>query len=255
MAITALILGDGHSGSVAGLTPPSYWPEQLKIQHSLFYGWYLASLERFGPWDMIIGTGDATDGPGKKESISTLIPDTLDQAKAAMEVYQAPGVKGENIFLVRGTPFHSTGTYNYEDPLAEYLGASIADEQLLTIKGLNVHVRHTASRSDTAYGQGTPLFRESIRDLLDPSSAPADLVLRGHIHYYTRVSIGERTAISNPCMQLPGTVFGRKCTSMYYHVGIGKLTVRSKDDWDYRPILLPIASIKKREYKSISIGE
>lgn len=254
MSVNIAVIGDTHTGSVAGLIGPSYWAEQVKIQQSLFWGWYVNALKDYGPWDMVIGLGDAVDGPGRKESISTLISDTLEQTKAAEEVYLAPEVPGNKIFMVRGTPFHSTGTYNFEDPLANALGASIADEQLLNIHGLHIFSRHTVSRSDTAYGQGTPLFRESIRDLLDSVAnniESADLVLRGHVHYYARMTIGYRTAISNPCLQLPGTVFGRKCTGAYYHVGFGKLVVRSQRDWDYFPILMPISSVKKREYTKV----
>lgn len=254
MAITALVMGDTHVGSCTGLLGPSYWQEQIKIQQSLFWGWYMEVLQENGPFDLLLGLGDAVDGEGKKGSLGTILTDTLEQCEAAEEVYSAPGVKGDNVFLVRGTPFHSSGTYEYEDPLAAALGASIEDEQYINISGLKVKLRHTTGRSDTAYGQGTPLFRDSVRDLVDSfidKTDSADLFLAGHVHYHARVDVGIRSAISNPCLSLPGNVFGRKCRAMYYHVGLGKLTVRSRTDWVYRPILFPMHVVVKKEYVNV----
>ena len=258
MAVNVLIMGDTHGGAAGGLLPPPYWSEQLKVMQSLAYGWWLEAITEFGPWDVGLFTGDATDGEGKKGTMDTVIPDTLEQAASQEEIYAAPGIEKQNMYFVRGTPFHSSGTYNYEDPLAKALGASIENEQLVSILGLKIHLRHALGRSDTAYGQGTPLFRESIRDLVDATLSeqePADIVIRGHVHYSCRMTIGKRTEISAPCMEYPDSVFGRTCRGMYYDMGIGKLVVRSATDWEYHPILMPLKVVKRREYKEICSGE
>lgn len=252
MSVNVLITGDGHSGSVSGILGPEFgWNDNLKDKQALLWGWYLNALRENGPWDILLGMGDAVDGEGKKESLGTLINDTLEQARAAEEVYAATGIRGENMYLVNGTSFHSVGTYNYEAPLATALGASLLDEHYLDIHGLTIHTRHNVGRSDIPYGQGTPLLKESVRDLVTAilaDEAPADIVIRGHTHMSLRMSIGNRTAINSPCMQYPNTVYGRQCRSFYYDMGIGKLTIRSKNDWEYKAILMPLKIVRPRNY-------
>lgn len=248
------IIGDTHCGADSGLLGPERWVKQLEPQQSVFWGWYVNALRELGQIDAAFFMGDMVDGEGKKSNINTIIPNTLDQAESAIEVCEAAGVPGNKMYFVRGTPFHSTGTYNYEDPIAKHFGAPIEDELYLKIHGLRILLRHVAGRSDTAYGQGTPLFRDSVKDLLDAAirtEEPADLILHGHVHYSAQVTIGKRTAITNPCLQLPGSVFGRKCRSMYYDVGIGVLDVFSGSDYRYTPILMPLKPLKGRSYVEV----
>lgn len=250
--IRCLVLGDTHCGSMAALTPPEWIPPKLEGILQPLWSWYKDSLEAYGPFDVAIGTGDATDGEGKKERLGVLVPDVIEQADMAAVCYAKTAKK---IFLVRGTPFHTSGVCNYEDHTAEAIGAAIADEQFLDLNGLRISVRHALGRSDTAYGQGAPLFKESMRDLsqaIESDTQPADLVIRGHVHYSAEVKIGKRAAVSAPCLQFPESVYGRTCKAFVYHMGFGVLEITGRDDWRYRSVLFPFNIVRKREYTCLT---
>jgi hypothetical protein len=237
---------------MAALTPPDWIPPKLDGILSPLWRWYKDTLVKHGPFDVAIGTGDATDGEGKKERLGVLVPDVMEQADMAAQVYDKVAKK---IFMVRGTPFHTSGTCEYEDAAADAIGASIADEQFLDLNGVLIAVRHALGRSDTAYGQGTPLFKESMRDLsqaIEADASPAELVIRGHVHYSAEVKIGSRAAISAPCLQFPDSVYGRTCKSFVYHMGLGVLDIWRKGDWRYRSILFPYSIVRKREYTCLT---
>jgi len=116
-----LVISDTHCGATSGLTPPGYQHEELAAMQKPFWNWFSTTLEKYKPFDGLLGLGDYVDGEGKKGTLDTAITDIRKQAEAAAAVLTSTGVPNKRMFLVRGTPFHTAGATEYEDILADLL--------------------------------------------------------------------------------------------------------------------------------------
>jgi hypothetical protein len=249
--IRGLLWGDGHTGAKAGITSPRRWNEDFRKTQSLLWRETVRLIRELGRLDSDFYLGDAVDGVGAKDSIGLLEHDTKVQAELAAELLPIPKIPRGNRFFDYGTPYHTVGSYSFEEPVAEAIGAHIADGHLERIDGVRLNTRHTVGRSDIPYGQGTPLYKEAVRDQIEAilfSTDAADLIVRGHGHYSLRMTIGDRTGVIVPCLEWPETVFGRKCKAMYYHMVVGELIILRRDDWEYRLHLLPIEIVRRRRW-------
>jgi hypothetical protein len=131
-----LILSDPHCGNIGGLTPPGFTVvEEVRAIQETFWNWFTTTLDKYRPFDFVLGLGDFTDGEGKKGTLDTAYSNVRKQAEAAAAIFRMAGVDGKHLFLVRGTPFHSVGPGEYEDKIADDLGCSIKDTQKLDIEG------------------------------------------------------------------------------------------------------------------------
>lgn len=246
-----LCVSDTHCGSRLGLTPPEWIPPDTAMVLKPMWEWYKKTVHDIGTCDLAVHVGDAVDGEGKRDDLEQLTTDTLKQADIAVQVLQE--VKTKRWRMVYGTPYHTVGTYSYEEPVADALNASIKDTQLINIYGHNFNFRHVVGRSDTAYAQGTQLFKEAVRDQLLAEleeREAAEVIVRAHVHYYYRVENSERVAIVNPCFQVPSSVFGRKCRHFLYNLGMTYMEV-TKERVDIQKIIMPLKIVVRREYEKL----
>lgn len=235
-----------HCGSKVGLTPPEYQGKAKPILRP-FWEWYITTVKKIGPVDIHVHNGDAVDGEGKKETIGHITTDVEEQADMAAECIEE--IKAAKRYLTYGTPFHTAGTMSYENMVARRLGAEISDVIKLDILGHKFNFRHVVGRSDIAYGQGTPLFKEAIRDLIDSvenDHEEADYIVRGHAHYYWFTGSFLKTAMILPALQLPGSILGRKMKAMYYHVGMVVFDIGKTVTWE--AFKMPLKITNKQEY-------
>jgi hypothetical protein len=230
----------------------------LKPVQEIFWGWYVHNLAKYGPFDFLIGAGDFTDGEGKKGTLGTAYSDVGKQAEAAVVCIRQAGVDPEHTFLVRGTPFHTNGTGEYEDAIADDLGCSIRDVQKVWIEGWRIHTRHVVGRSDISYGQGTPLLKELARmeheAFLEDKQAP-DIIIRGHVHYAMSVNRDGRLALCAPCLDLPiDSSNGRRYTAWMYTVGFGILELCAGREPVYYPVKMPINLVHDQAYQKVQFA-
>jgi len=254
-----LLTGDWHCGDKAGLTPPSQWKAAGKVAKlsKQLWEWYEATIKEYGPYDMAFFMGDMVEGVNSKNTIELYETDTEKQAEIAAECASIIPCKKENMRSVKGTPFHTAGTSDYENHFADALGIPRPKStQRINVKDLvRVNLRHTAGRSGIPYGQGTPTLKELINEMLSAirqGDAPADIVIRGHTHISISVRLESRESISVPCLKYPDSVFGRKLQESQYDMGIGILDIYGKQDWVYRPILIPLKVSQPREWENWS---
>jgi hypothetical protein len=250
-----LIISDIHAGNKWGLTAPGYRTDENREIQEIFWNWYVMHLKKYKPFDFCIGLGDFTDGEGKKGILDTSIPDINKQAECASKAILESGVKSEHIYLVRGTPFHSNGTSEYEDKIATDIGCTIKDTQKVEIEGWKIHSRHVVSRSDIPYGQATPLLKEIARleheAFRDKKNAP-DIILRGHVHYSCYAGKHGRLAIDLPCLELPlSSANGRRYSAWEYDVGFGVLTLEKGKEPLYQPVIMEINLVHSGEYECV----
>lgn len=246
-----LALGDTHCGNLLGLTPPGWLCAESPPTQAPMWAWYLEQVKAIGPVDVLVVNGDAVDGEGKKETLGHLTTDIDKQVDIAAACLEP--IKAKRTFLTFGTGFHVVGASNYERRLAERLGAPIADTTLLETEGMRFNFRHVAGRSDIPYGQGTQLYKEVVRDMLQSviEEYPcADVVVRSHVHYYLRIERSTRNAVSLPCFQVPESVFARGLRTMYYDIGLVLFTV-DKGRVTVEPRLMPLKIVRRREYVKV----
>jgi len=246
-----LVIADTHIGSRLGLTPPEWIPPDTAMVLKPMWDWYEKTIKDIGPVDVAVLNGDGLDGEGKREDIEQLTTDTMKQVEIAETVFEK--IKTNRWYLTFGSPFHSVGSYNYEEPLADALNGSIKDTQLLHIEEWKFNFRHVVGNSTTPYGQGTQLFKEAVRDMMRATfedREAADFTVRSHIHYFTRMESANKVAISTPCFQVPLNVFGRKCRPFYYDIGLLLFEV-SKEKVDIQKFIMPLRIVVKREYEKV----
>jgi len=251
-----LCTGDWHCGDVAGLTPPSQWKRSgpiFDLQKQL-WDWFVSTLEAFGPFDMTLFTGDMVEGEGKKGTIELYETNTEVQAEIAVECAQVIKCDKKNMRTVYGTPFHTAGSYSYENHFCDTLGIQRpkTTRRINIADRVRVNLRHTVGRSNIPYGQGTPTYKEMVNEMISAirqDDVSADITLRGHAHYSVDIKVGNKESVVVPCMKYPGSVFGRKLQESEYHMGIGVLYVYGFRDWLYRPVLLPLQLSNSREWE------
>ena len=252
--IKVLIIGDTHCGDKAGLTPPSRIASgpQSRLQKAL-WDWFAREVPGHGPYDMTIFTGDMTEGQNTKNTIELYETDTEVQAELAAECMGVIDCPRDSMYTVYGTPFHTAGSYSFENHFTDCMGISRPKTiQRINIGGLvRVNVKHTVGRSSIPYGQGTPTYKEMVNELINAEmhdDESADIVIRGHAHYSIGMRVRDREAIVIPCMKYPAGIFGRKMPEGQYDMGFGVLEVYGKKDWKYTPIHLPLALSSRREW-------
>ncbi len=244
-----LFLADLHCGNLLGLTPPKWQSEATSTLTRPVWDWYAATLKEIGPVDVLVVNGDAVDGDGHRETLGQLTTDTKEQAEMAAECLGL--VKAGRRYMTHGTPYHVVGSCDFEELVAEYVGAQIQDTLLLDANGLRMNVRHVAGRSDIPYGQGTQIAKESVRDLIQAMQEerePADWTVRAHVHYWIKVEFDGKLAVSLPCLQVPDSIFGRRCRAMYYTLGMALAEVDEKGRGSIELVKMPLRFVRKREY-------
>jgi hypothetical protein len=176
----------------------------------------------------LILNGDLIDGEGKKGTQDTIDTDTKHQAEMFLNVAEDLGLTNiPQIVMTYGTAFHVTSTWDAEEYIAEHLEADIpTDTVCLEVNGTTLAARHHARRGDTPYTQPTQLQKEKHRDDVHQwrmGQEPADIVIRSHVHYYVWVETADGWALSNPTLQVPGSIYGRRMMGFNYDIGFTEL--------------------------------
>ena len=247
-----LVCNDFHCGHKLGLTPPRWFREDLRFEQEPLYEFWAGMLEKHGPFDAAIINGDMVDGEGKKDTIGHLTTDTEEQAEMAAELIKMIPVPRDHIALTYGTPFHTAGTYSYENTVAKALGLqNPVDTFFGIIDGVRIRARHQMGRSGIPYGQGLPalkeLVREGIEALLEDDER-ADIVLGAHVHYKFNATLSSLGTVAVvPCLQMPGSVFGRRMASFYYDVGFGFIET-DHGRFRYEPVEMDLKVVRKRRW-------
>lgn len=250
-----LITSDYHAGNIGGLTPKGYQVDWAKKVQSTFWKWWIDAVGQHGPYDFHISLGDLVDGEGKKGTLDTIITNVARQAEAAAEILRSTGVPAKRTYLVRGTPFHTNGSLEYEDMVADEYGCSVESVQKVEVEGCRIHARHVSGRSDIPYGQGTPLLKTLARleaeAFRDHKNAP-DVILTGHVHYSAIVSKHGRWAISVPCLELPiSDANGRRYSSWEYDVGFNVIEIQPGRTPAIQTVIMPMRLIKDDGYRKV----
>lgn len=248
-----LFTSDLHSGALDGLTHPRWHSKQFKFVQCPMWDFWETTVRKIGPVDVLVVNGDAVHGDGRRdETIGYLTTDMEEQAEIASECLKI--VEYKKCRMTYGTPRHTVGTSNYERAVAKTLGAKIGEYATFDINGVKFDVRHVSGQSGTPYTQGTQISKEVVRAVhlaIEDGYAPPDFVVRAHVHNYREDRSGKRIGITQPCLQAPLSVYGRKYRGWYYDIGVVEVTVSSSGAIKITPHIMPMRLIHRRVYEKL----
>lgn len=233
-----LFASDLHCGHMGGLTPPEWMspPADMgglaRSWQEAFWGWWEQKVRCLGPYDGAVWNGDLIDGEGRKsrgsEQLTTDMLKQLDMAVASMRPVDAR----VNI-ITAGTAYHVGDGSDFERMIAGRVrGGMFSPHVHLDIDGVAFNLRHHGSTSSLPYGMSAGA-KEAMWGLITEATLaaqegraprPADWYVRSHAHRLVRYETAHLRALAMPCLQLPVSKFGRRCSGAY-DVGFAVATI------------------------------
>lgn len=232
-----VIISDLHCGNLGGLTPPGSQINQLQID---LYNWYVKKVKEVGRIDLLIGNGDMIEGPSERtRGVGLSTTDSLAQVKMAEQCIREWDYK--KILLTYGTPYHTGKAENYEEVLADRLGALIDNEHTFSIEGVQFNVKHkTGGGNSLNGGLANGAIKDQRWNILNASIGEvekADIVIRSHLHRFAVDQDAFGFSITTPALQFNSSYGARQCSG-HTDYGFISFTVKSKGEWSWKRHLL-----------------
>ncbi len=208
---------DPHTGSNTALMPKSIVndDDQL-ITASPVQLWLLENFEKAkqemyerakGRSLIVVVNGDLIDG--NHHGSTQIIPNTSDQIKAAVELWEPVRHRANRFYIVRGTEAHVGEAAQDEKTIATELGADGCHWELLVYWNDQLfNIAHHISRTIAS------VTEECVRDSVDLKEPVPDWVIRAHRHIKddTGTRYGYTRGVVLPAWQLR-TGFGFRVSS------------------------------------------
>lgn len=239
-----VVASDFHCGHRAGLTPPEFqydpeneehqWQKFGKIQQIL-WDFYSEILESLKPIDAFLFNGDAVEGKGYRSGGTELVTaDRKVQTDMATKCINL--AEADTIVMTYETPYHTGADEDWEDLVAEKVGAKIGSHEWVDVNDLIFDMRHFVTRSIIPHGRLTSPLREQLWNLLWAEAAgypKADIILRSHVHYHVDgQSMGKRV-FTTPALQLH-TKYGTRQATGIVHIGLLSFDVEDKENYSWK---------------------
>ncbi len=213
-----IVFSDLHCGDMFGLCPPkvtldggqivSYSPLQEKVHKWWIHFWKEVVPEWCQGEDYAItGNGDLIDGPNHHGTNSQITNNLEDQIHIAYELL-APVVEGHKFYFIRGTEAHGGKSCEWEEILAQQLGASPDElgnrtrwEMWLRLEEFLIHFSHHIGGTGSSSYESTAVYKEMVEAFVQAGrwdQKPPNCIVRSHRHrqFETRVGGAEGYCIS-----------------------------------------------------------
>ena len=224
-----VFISDTHVGSSFAVFPEDFKnPEDdapvtlNRLQKRLLREWERLARE-FSPADVIVLLGDLIEGPQSRERLGTLkLQNVAHQADAFVQLFSSTW-RWRKLYVVRGTSYHvEVQGVHAEELIARALGAEKVDSGKFSdyVINLKIHDKtlncaHHVGFSRVPHLRATPILRELVLN------NGADIIARGHVHYYAEVRTAKGIAFTCPSWQLPAPFqFRRGTFGLSTEVGI-----------------------------------
>lgn len=247
--LTIVAVSDLHCGSQSAVALPrmeltcggTFHPSAAQLE--LYRAWESIAKDWHKP-DILIVAGDAIEGQARRESgvgtWSTELDDQLRCAEGLLRMFDA-----KRVFIVDGTGYHvDAGGRSLEHLLGERMGAVkigphgaySADELCLKVFNHRFHVAHHIGAGMGWY-RTTPMSREMVfAQLNEHHKYKADVLLRGHVHYFCGIEYTTRRGYILPCWQLQTRYMRRRSAfgmvpdigALRFHVGEDEFRVEKR---------------------------
>ena len=245
------VVADFHSGSDVGLTPPKWQTTELQAN---LWNLYVNMIENIKPIDVLVVNGDSIDGKaGRWGSTGLITADRGEQSKMAATAIDIADAK--EIYMTRGTPYHSGRSEDWEDIIASMVGATIEDQLWLDINNVIFDVKHYIPGSQVPYGRHTAVAKDRVWNLLwaEMGQQPkSDILIRSHVHSFNYAGGTTWLAMTTPALQGLGSKFGSRIPSGTVDYGITWFDIEENGDftWDWEIVL-----IQSQKTKPYIVGE
>jgi hypothetical protein len=225
-----LCVSDIHPGSIFGMLPPDFVASTGMPVHQAVWQRYLwecwldmIAWATKAPLDAIVVVGDVVEGKQFKGHCSELcLPLVLDQEEASQAILGPLIAKAKcKTYFVKGTFYHDDELGRSVDNVAKGLKATVYDglgtgkyakEVLdLDVDGVVLDFSHGISVSGGLY-RAVSIDREALWSALAGKAdqvPKADVIIRGHAHYFVHVEHSSKHGLILPAWQLQ-TSFMRK---------------------------------------------
>ncbi len=210
-----VVISDLHCGHLAGLTPPQYRSRELKWERREAEAWevYCQLMRGLQPIECLIVNGDLVDGQGERsggrELLTTDMNKQVDMAAACIMV-----AKAGKVVITRGTPYHTGKHNNWEDMVADKVGAyKIGNHEWVDVNAVIFDCKHKVPSSTVKHGRGTPVAKEKgwndewVRHHDHPD---AHVLIRSHVHYFAGVEGVNWWGCTTPALQGYGSAYGEQ---------------------------------------------
>jgi len=226
------------------LTPPGRNIDSKFYEYTsrILWDWYAKTIDELQPIDLTICNGDAIDGKGERDGgIDQITTDRLEQCAIAEEAIRY--TKAKKYILIRGTKYHVGKDENWEDVLADRLGAVVGNHLWIEHGGIIIDCKHRVSSSIIPHGRHTAPAREALWNTLHHEKGlqpNANILIRSHVHYYVHSGDAGKYVVTTPCLQVGSDYGDRICTGT---IDLGFLVIDIDDQGGYtcRPKLIDMA--------------
>jgi hypothetical protein len=236
----AIVISDLHCGCQLGLCPPEVKFDsgggytQTALQQKLWNWWmefwedWVPAVTKGEPY-VIIVNGDAIDGVHHR-SVTQISHNINDQIKIAYDTLK-PRIDYhmcKGYLHVRGTEAHVGSSGQYEEMLAQRLGAipdSVGNyarwEIWLQMSKALVHVTHHIGSTSSAAYESTAPYKELVEAYNEAgrwNDKPPDCVVRSHRHRQMEIRIPTENGYGITCV----TPAWQLKTPFTYKLGLGR---------------------------------
>jgi len=230
-----LVVGDMHVGSKVSLMPDEVQLESgnvvksNSIQKLIFEKW-LEMVSSVGNVDAAIVLGDSIDGPDiKGKGVGMWTTDLHQQVRTASTLLDMIDTK--KYVGVQGSNYHVGDNMSADGAVLFELGGVFGDELSIVAGDSRIHVSHSVgvSSAGSSY-RPTPIAREMMLAAINKEEYGGfNLILRGHAHYYVRVSFASTTGLICPCWKGRDSFVARRTLAFMPHLGYVVLNIKGKD--------------------------
>lgn len=244
-------ISDLHSGHVAGLTPPGYRsPAAHKTARAIqaeLWSYYSRTLDALQPIHALLVLGDCIDGKGDRSGGTEQITSDL-QEQCDMAAFAIKAAKAKSVVMVHGTPYHvGPEGEDYERIIAREVGATIGGHEWAECYGVVFDLKHKVGSSSTDHGRHTAIAREKTWNELWAlrNGAPrADIILRGHVHYFRHCGGPGWLAMTMPALQGFGSKYGTRQCSGIVDVGLVSFDLYPGGKYSWEPHVMPVRAAR-----------
>jgi hypothetical protein len=202
-----LLASDTHCGASAGLTPKAFdnRRDKWRTMRRKFWREYEKTIDSLGKIDLLIFNGDAIDGPSntKEAGIGLLHADRNIQVDMAIECIQRIGA--DKVVMTRGTQYHTGDREDYEDQIADKVGAvAISSREWVEVNGVVFDCKHKIAGSSIPHGAFTSIAKSNLWNALwaEVGLQPrANIFVRSHVHSFSFCGNSQYTAVVTPSLQ------------------------------------------------------
>jgi predicted phosphodiesterase len=228
-----LVVGDMHIGKRVSLMPDEVFIdcaerkmriESNDIQKKIYRKWE-EMVDYVGKVDAVINLGDTCDGTNRKSQGTGLWTTDINlQMEVAKDLLSM--VKSTRYVGVQGSYYHVGDNLSSDKSVIEGLGGQFGDELAVVVEGKRIHVCHDIGVSSSGYAyRTTPIAQQMMVSALNPEYKNFSAIIRGHAHYYVRVSFANTTGVICPCWAGRDEFVARRSLAWNPHMGFVILTV------------------------------